>query len=116
MSGLRALALLAAGLFLGSCATENIYHVPPGEKVPISAAALDFFKTKYLPGIGSIHSGAFALSETGYSAGYSYCPDSHCIEHGGTGQRAIDQCAHDGEKCFIFAIGTEVKYDYYVLP
>lgn len=116
MTRIRSIVVMMTGLWLGACANENLYHVPSGQKVPISASALDFFKTKYLPGVGSIHSGAFALSQSGQSAGYSYCPDSRCRDDGKAGQQAIAECAHDGEKCFIFAAGREVKYDYYILP
>ncbi|HVJ40515.1 MAG TPA: hypothetical protein VM639_03410 [Dongiaceae bacterium] len=107
---------LAAALLLVACTADQTAAPPPGHKVQVSQEIMDFYKQKYLPEVGAVNEAAFAVSESGRSAGLSYCPDLRCKSGGTVGQDAIHQCASSGEKCYIFALGSAILVDYEVVP
>jgi hypothetical protein len=109
------LIALAITTLVAGCATENIYVPPAGQKVRITKRIMDFFKD-YQAEINSTQSGVFALSESGGAAGYAYCPESRCLQVPSAGQLALKDCTSSGERCFIFANGNAIKYDYVVVP
>ena len=102
--------------WLAGCMAARMYQPNAGQKMLISQQTMDFYKEKYLPNVTPTHAAAFAVSESGYSAGLSYCPNQRCKSGSTVGQQAIQECASSGEKCYVFAIGKDIKVDYQVIP
>lgn len=112
----RLVILIASLAMLTACATENVYHPAPGQKMHITQGTMQGFK-EYQQIIGSTHPGAFAVSEGGDAYSYYYCRDVACLS--GTAsyaQDALRDCARFGQRCYIFANGNDIKYDYVVSP
>jgi len=107
--------ILGIAAWVSACANQG-YQVQPGEKMTVTQHVMDFYKQKYLPQVGAVNQAAFAVSQDGTDAGYSYCPDIRCKSGNTVGQDAIHECQSSGSKCYVFAIGSAIKVDYIVVP
>lgn len=103
---------VTAAMFLAGCAGSQSIDPPAGQKAKITSGSMDFFKNSYLPQIGSTHPGAFAVSLSGRNSAYSYCEDARCMSGGSYAQDAINLCEKDGEPCYLFAAGREIRVTY----
>jgi hypothetical protein len=111
----RAMAIAVAVLLAG-CTAGQGFTPPPGQKMQVSQRVLDYYHQEYLPQVGSVNQAAFAVSQSGRMAGFSYCPDTHCKSGSTVGQDAIHECQANGDSCYVFALGSAIKVDYEVMP
>jgi len=59
----------------------------------------------------------FAVSADGLVYGYSYCPEYRCRLMPDARSIALNSCAQGGGKaCRVFAVGTDIKVEYKVVP
>ena len=107
-----AVLVAMAALVTAGCTGHN--DSAPGQKARVSQTVMTYFKDSYQRTIGSTHPGAFAVSVSGRDAGYAYCPDVRCLSGFAYGQQAIKQCERNGESCFLFAVGNDIRVDYEV--
>lgn len=99
---------LAAGL-LAACAGQ----AAAAGKMTISRAVADDFAA-YKQSIGSIGSGAYAITEDGMGGASAGCSDANCQAK--AGQMAIDKCQelNPGRTCILFARNKEPVVEYQV--
>lgn len=110
------LALALMVVWLPGCMTDRMYQPPAGQKMSVSQEVMAFYKEKYLPNVTPTHAAAFAVSESGRTAGLGYCPNQRCKSGMTVGQLAIQECTSSGEKCYVFAVGSDIKVDYQIVP
>jgi hypothetical protein len=99
--------------FLAACQPQmGRVDLGPDEKLQITRSVWqDYESYKSKLGRGG---GAFVVTESGTSSGYSYCPGDHC-RPGSFTQSAIELCEKAGVKCLVFAQGTTIKVDYEIV-
>nr|WP_298689025.1 hypothetical protein [uncultured Dongia sp.] len=86
------------------------------EKFIISRGTWDYYQ-KYLQVISGGSRGAFAVSEDGYYAAYTYCRAAQaCFSYINYSAEAVKDCASDGQKCIVFAKDDEIVVDYSIAP
>lgn len=102
----------AAAMALAGCADTRPIDPPVGQKAKITSDTMAFFKDSYQRQIGSTHPGAFAVSSSGRQSAYTYCEEIMCRRGASYAQRAIELCERDGEPCYLFAIGNEIRVEY----
>ena len=110
------LVLIVATAWLTGCMADRMYQPPAGQKMLVSQKVMDFYKEKYLPNVTPTHAAAFAVSESGRTAGLGYCPNQRCKSGMTVGQLAIQECSSSGEKCYVFAVGEGIKVNYQIVP
>jgi hypothetical protein len=102
---------LAALFALVGCETGES-SLAPGQRLKVTSQVMAW-RQDYLHSMGP-GGGAFAVSLSGRSAAYYYCPADRCL--GGksvAAGRAIKMCERDGETCILFdsSGSIDVPYD-----
>lgn len=107
------MALSLTGSLLTACQPqEGRVNLQADEKFIIANGTWDYYQ-EYLRTIGSAGRGAFVVSEDGYFATYSYCPDARgCFSNINYSANAMKSCSSDGYKCVVFAKDSEIVVDY----
>ena len=117
MKTMRA-ALLGAALLAGlaGCAAGDSRGTPSGKPLVISAEVNDHLRG-YLREIDRGRAGAFAVSENGQAAYYSYCEHGGCNGQYNFSSEAIKGCEKFGRgRCVILASNGVIKRPYTVAP
>lgn len=115
MKTMRA-ALLGAALLAGlaGCATGDSRGTPSGKPLVISAEVNDHLRG-YLREIDRGRAGAFAVSENGQAAYYSYCEHGGCNGQYNFSSEAIKGCEKFGRgRCVVLASNGVIKRPYTV--
>jgi hypothetical protein len=99
---------------LGIAALINGCTTPSNEPPIFISHTMEGDLNRYFTLIGSVNSGAFAISPDGRHAFYSYCTDSSCGSIS-LSQDALQNCKRmAGTSCVILANGRNVVHPYKV--
>jgi hypothetical protein len=113
---LKAVAAFSVSLtLLSACqSSDGRLALQPDEKLLVSKAVWDYYQT-YLQAIDGGSRGAFAVSDDGYYATYSYCSAAQaCFYNINYSASAIKSCQSKGNKCIVFAKNDEIIIPYAV--
>ncbi len=102
-------------IFVAGCQPQTgRVNLNADEKIVIAKGTWDYFQ-KYLQAISGGSRGAFAVSEDGYYAAYTYCRAAQaCFTNINYSAEAIKDCASEGQKCVVFAKDNQIVVDYAV--
>lgn len=106
-------AVAAAIMLIAGCATDSTHQLPAGQKLQITQAVLDYYKT-YRQEVGN-YRGAFAVSDDSNIAAYSVCPGTRCVPAPTNEEQALQLCESKGKTCILFARNRDIVVEYELL-